>query len=140
MKKMKLRPGAMPWIQRWTLFWTIILCFGSGLAFLFGSALNIWKIVLSNHRILSLHGISSSFLIFLFGTIVFGHIRIGLNLRKNQLTGLLNVAALAILIVTSWFLYYGAEELRDSAVLIHWVVGCLLIFFIVFHVYGIKRK
>lgn len=140
MKKVKLRPGEMPWLQRWTLFWTFTLCLGTGVVFVFGNTLNIWKIVLSNHRVLSLHGISSSFLIFLFGTIVFGHIRVGLNLRKNQITGFLNVAALAILIVTSWFLYYGVEELRDLAVLIHWVIGCLLILFIIFHVYGIKRK
>lgn len=129
------RPGAMPEWQRWSLFWILGICISSGVAYLLGHEFLIFQKTLANHQLLSVHGMSANAVVFLFGTVALGHIRIGLKLKKNRISGLANLFTLVILILTSWMLYYGAEEIRDLAVLTHWIVGLLFIAILICHIH-----
>ena len=79
--------------------------------------------LLGDRSVLTVHGISAGWAVFLLGTVAVGHIRVGWVLRKNRLSGVGNAAALGLLTLTGWGLYYGTEEMRDLTVLAHWSLG-----------------
>ena len=119
------RPGRMPVWQRWCVLTGITLCVISGLLFLLGHEFRIAPSWLGSRTVLTTHGVTASLAIFLFGSVIVGHVRVGLSFRRQIWTGLTNLAALTFLILSSWLLYYGNEEWREDTVFIHWLVGLL---------------
>ena len=115
--------GKMPTWQRWS-FWTVMgICCLSGICYLVGSELLTSSSILTSRKVITAHGVTACFSVFLFGTISAGHIRVGWILRKNKVTGIGNIVTLSLMILTGLGLYYGSEEIRDLAVLLHWVSG-----------------
>ena len=117
------RPGRMPRWQRWSFWFGMGLCLLSGTSYWLGREMVIATAWLGHRNMLSLHGMSAGLAVFLLGTVAVGHIRVGWILRKNRLSGVVNVVTLGLLAMTGWGLYYGPEELRDATVLLHWVLG-----------------
>jgi hypothetical protein len=123
MTKEGRRPGCMPRWQRWAFWLGMGLCLLSGTSYWLGREMFIGTAWLGHRNMLSLHGISAGLAVFLLGTVAVGHIRVGWILRKNRLTGVGNVVALSLLVLSGWGLYYGPEAWRDGTVLAHWVLG-----------------
>ena len=117
------QPGKMPLWQRCS-FWVLMgVCCMSGFSYLIGTELLNPPSIYASRQVITTHGISACLTVFLFGTISMGHIRLGWILRKNKTTGIGNIVTLILMILTGLGLYYGSEEIRDLAVLLHWISG-----------------
>jgi hypothetical protein len=115
--------GKMPQWQRWSFWLVISICCLSGIFYLVGSELLTSPSILHNRKVITTHGLSAYLAVFVFGTISVGHIRLGWILRKNKATGIGNIVTLILMTLTGLGLYYGSEEIRDLAVLLHWISG-----------------
>ena len=133
------RPGRMPAWQRWSVLLGMSLCAISGVLFWVGHELHIAHGTLGSRWVLTLHGVSASLAVFLFGTVMLGYVRVGVNFRRQMFTGISNLIALSILVISSWLLYYGDEEWRDNTVLIHWSVGLLFAVIFLAHLLPLVR-
>lgn len=116
-------PGSMPTWQRWSFGLVFSVCFLSGLIYLMGNEGMPIALMIGHRELMTTHGISSSLLVFLLGTIFVGHVKVGWILKKNTTTGVGNLLVLSLLTITGWGLYYGSENLRDTTVLLHWTLG-----------------
>lgn len=134
------RPGRMPVWQRWCVLTGMSLCVISGLLFLLGHEFRIAPSWFGSRVVLTTHGVTASLAIFLFGSVIVGHVRVGLSFRRQIWTGLTNLAALTFLILTSWVLYYGNEEWREDTVFIHWLVGLLFAVIFTAHLVPLFRE
>ena len=85
-----------------------------------------------NHSILIVHGFAAYFFVLLFGAVMPTHIKAGWKNKRNRLSGGLMVAAMALLLVSGLFLYYG-DVTRDAALWVHWVIGCGLVLLFPLH-------
>ena len=86
-----------------------------------------------------IHGISAAFCIFVIGLVSAGHIRVGLHVRKNMISGLAQASTLLVLVMTGLTLYYGSEDIREGVVLAHWMIGLALLPLFLLHA-SRKRK
>jgi hypothetical protein len=115
--------GKMPRWQRWTFWLVMSTCCLSGICYLVGNEFLTNPSIISSREVITTHGVSAYLAVFVFGTISMGHIRLGWILRKNKATGIGNIVTLSLMILTGLGLYYGSEEIRDLAVLLHWISG-----------------
>ncbi len=74
-----------------------------------------------------MHGVSAMVIAIIFGAALPIHIRIGLHLNKNILSGLSLTAVLLVLMISGQLLYYGSGDSREWIITAHWVVGILSI-------------
>ncbi|MBA3582122.1 MAG: hypothetical protein H0W44_06685 [Gammaproteobacteria bacterium] len=76
--------------------------------------------------VLQWHGVWAFLFIFLFGSLLNGHMRQAWALGRNRIAGSLLLTNLLILTVTACLLYYASHEmLRDYASVVHWLAGLL---------------
>lgn len=115
--------GKMPAWQRWSFWLVMSTCCLSGICYLVGSEFLSSPSILTSRKVITTHGVTACLAVFVFGTISMGHIRLGWILRKNKATGIGNIVTLSLMILTGLGLYYGSEEIRDLAVLLHWISG-----------------
>ena len=93
------------------------------------------------HALLVVHGASSFGSAIAFGSLLPLHVPAGWRQRRNLVTGLTLGSAMAILIVSALVLYYGGEEARAWARLVHLWVGIPAILLAPLHmVLGRSRK
>jgi hypothetical protein len=90
---------------------------------------------------LRLHG-ASAFLVLWFAGLLWGtHARPGLLQPRWRVSGVLILAALALLAVSGYLLYYaGDDTLRDVVRLVHWLTGLALAVPLLVHIVGIRRS
>jgi hypothetical protein len=69
------------------------------------------------------------------GSVLPFHLKAGLKSRRKLWSGLSQLAFLTILLASGALLYYGPEEIRDSVIEIHWMIG--LTFFAIFLLHGV---
>ena len=126
--------GKMPRWQRWTFWLVMSTCCLSGICYLVGSEFLTSLSILTSRKVITTHGVTACLAVFVFGTISMGHIRLGWILRKNKATGIGNIATLSLMVLTGLGLYYGSEEIRDLAVLLHWIAGLMFLPALTLHV------
>lgn len=117
----------MPTWQRYLSYPSFCICMGSGLFYL---VIQEWANefnFLVNRWILVMHGVSAMVIAIIFGAALPIHIRIGLHLNKNILSGLSLTAVLIVLLVSGQLLYYGSGDSREWIITAHWVIGILSI-------------
>lgn len=115
----------MPTWQKYLSYPSFFVCMSSGLLYLI---IQDWASeihFLVNRWILMVHGVSAMLITIIFGAALPIHIRIGLHLNKNILSGLSLTAVLIVLIVSGQLLYYGSGDSRDWMITAHWVIGIL---------------
>lgn len=127
------RPGSMPQWQRMAFWPAVVICSFSGLSYLIAREFFSSHSFFGNSKILAAHGVSAYFIVFLLGSMATGHVRLGLRLRKNRLSGVGNLIAMSLLVITGWGLYYGPEEIRDGVVLLHWLCGSMFLLILFWH-------
>lgn len=75
------------------------------------------------HLLLILHGVSAYALLVVIGSLLPVHVRSGWLRRRNLATGLTMIAVMAVLGITGLMLYYGDEEMQQSAKWLHLAFG-----------------
>ena len=129
------RLGKMPAWQRYFVFIGILSCSLTGIAYLLGHEFHIERTVLGAHSVLVWHGIAAMAATMALGSVLPFHLRAGLKSRRKLWSGLSQLAFLTILLASGALLYYGPEEIRDSVIEIHWMIG--LTFFAIFLLHGV---
>jgi len=84
------------------------------------------------------HGIAAMAATMALGSVLPFHLKAGLKSRRKLWSGLSQLAFLTILLASGALLYYGPEEIRDSVIEIHWMIG--LTFFAIFLLHGVHAK
>jgi hypothetical protein len=79
------------------------------------------------HALLVLHGVTSFGSAIVFGSVLPLHVRAGYLWRRHLFTGFGVTLAMVVLIVSALLLYYGGEETREWARLVHLAAGFALI-------------
>ena len=134
------RSGVMPTWQRWSFALGMGMCCVSGLGYWLAHTLALAPHGWAGRVWLSLHGMSASVAALLFGWVLAGHIRVGWQSRRNRVSGVANAVGLALLIVSSWALYYGSEDMRDTAVWAHESMGLLWIVVLGWHLVRFQSR
>ncbi|AGG32929.1 hypothetical protein D521_0359 [beta proteobacterium CB] len=129
------RLGKMPAWQRYFVFIGILSCSLTGIAYLLGHEFHIERTVLGAHSVLVWHGIAAMAATMALGSVLPFHLKAGLKSRRKLWSGLSQLAFLTILLASGALLYYGPEEIRDSVIEIHWMIG--LTFFAIFLLHGV---
>jgi hypothetical protein len=75
------------------------------------------------HTLLVVHGVTAFGAAIAFGSLLPLHVFVGCLQRRNLVTGLSLALIMTILIVSALLLYYGGEETRKWARLVHLWVG-----------------
>lgn len=132
------RLGKMPAWQRYFVFIGILSCSLTGIAYLLGHEFHIERTVLGAHSVLAWHGIAAMAATMALGSVLPFHLKAGLKSRRKLWSGLSQLAFLTVLLASGALLYYGPEEIRDSVIEIHWMIG--LTFFVIFLLHGVYAK
>jgi hypothetical protein len=120
--------------HRWVLLATLALVAVSGL---------LWFVLhdIMGHDpgdllrvLLVLHGVTSFGSAVAFGSLLPWHVLGGYLYRRNLISGVVVTLAMVLLIVSGLLLYYGGEETREWARVVHLAAGFGLIAVIVVHV------
>jgi len=73
---------------------------------------------------LRLHGAAAIGFLMAFGALLLQHVRSGWRQRVNRATGVVMLAAVGVLILTAYGLYYiGDDRLRMIVGFAHWAIG-----------------
>jgi RsiW-degrading membrane proteinase PrsW (M82 family) len=100
----------------------------------FGDEHSPWE-----RTLLQVHGASAMLMMVYYGYILATHVHAGWRSRRNRLSGLILLSALAFMIVSAYGLYYiGGEDLRAVVSLAHLIVGFSLPLVIGVHVWSAK--
>jgi hypothetical protein len=132
------RLGKMPSWQRNLVLLGMLSCSLTGAAYLLGHEFEIHRALLGTHTVLAWHGVTALLASIALGSILPFHLKAGLKSKRKLFSGFSQLGFLLILLISGALLYYGPEEMRESVVLIHWLVG--LIFFAVFLVHGVYSR
>ena len=90
---------------------------------------------------LKVHGAVAMLFLMVFGSLFIRHIPVGWQQRRQRPSGVPLLSVCAVLILTSWSLYYGGnEDVRHWTSLIHWGLGLALPVMIAVHVWLGRRK
>jgi hypothetical protein len=130
---MSRRPSPAPFqspklggLRRWALYVLVAALLASGAVWLWvhlrtpqgamPSALEPWM--------MKLHGAAALLIIYLAGTMLYGHMLNAWHQRRNRLTGSVTATAFVMLGLSGYGLYYfGGEGLRMFTEWLHWAFG-----------------
>lgn len=84
---------------------------------------------------LKIHGASAMVVLVILGTLIPIHIKRAWKADINRWSGLAMISVNLLLIVTGYGLYYcGGEQSRIVISYFHWIVGCFLPLFLIWHI------
>jgi len=132
------RLGKMPTWQKHFVQIGMLACSLTGTVYLLGHEFHIERAVLGTHSVLAWHGIAAILATMALGSVLPFHLKAGLKSKRKLLSGLSQLAFLAILLVSGALLYYGPAEIRDEVIATHWMIG--IVFFAIFLLHGIYTK
>jgi peptidoglycan/LPS O-acetylase OafA/YrhL len=90
--------------------------------------------------LLVVHGVASFASAIAFGSLLSLHVLVGYRQKRNLVSGLTLVFAMTLLIASALFLYYGGEESRADARLVHLAVGFAAMIAVPLHMVLGRRK
>lgn len=132
------RLGKMPVWQRYFVLAGMLACSITGTAYLLGHEFHIQRAILGAHSVLVWHGVSAMIATIALGSVLPFHLKAGLKSKKKFWSGLSQLIFMSTLLISGAFLYYGPEEIRDTAIATHWMTG--LAFFAIFLLHGVYVK
>lgn len=131
------RLGKMPSWQRTFVICGMMACSITGLMYLLGHQFQIQRAAIGTHNILVAHGIAAMLATLAIGSVLPFHLKAGYKSKKQWWSGFSQLGFLAVLLISGALLYYGPEEIRDSVIDTHWIVG--LLFFTIFMVHAFSK-
>ena len=126
--------------HRLTLYAATFLLFISGVAWAWANHLDETARASESVRqwkpaLLKIHGFSAVAFVLLLGTLLTGHIRRAWHWRKNRGQGAFFLAAVALLTLSGYALYYiGGEELRSAVSRFHLWLGVAIPGLLIWHI------
>ena len=127
------RLGKMPTWQKHFVQIAILSCSLTGMTYLLGHEFDIERSLLGHHKILAIHGLTAIIASIALGSVLPFHLKAGYQSARKWLSGFTQLGLLVILLITGGFLYYGPLEFRDSAILLHWLIGLLFFSILIIH-------
>lgn len=124
-KPKRAKVGCLPRWQRNSTHLFFAVCALSGIGYLLAHTLRWDSLAEYAHTLLVSHGISAYLSVLAFGAVMPGHIRSAWNVRRNRMSGVVMIAVLVALMGSGLLLYYGSEEMHDTVLWVHWIVGGL---------------
>ncbi len=134
------RAGRLPGWQRVPTYLVFAICALSGLLFFLRHDLYLDIPGIATHSYLVVHGTSAAFALLAIGAVLPGHLRVAWLARRNRLSGMVMLLVMGLLMLSGLMLYYGSEEMRDAAVLTHWIVAVAAIAALPLHLILGRRK
>ena len=128
----------MPTWQKHFVQIGMLACSLTGTVYLLGHEFHIERAVLGTHSVLAWHGIAAILATMALGSVLPFHLKAGLKSKRKLLSGLSQLAFLAILLVSGALLYYGPAEIRDEVIATHWMIG--IAFFAIFLLHSVYAK
>lgn len=131
--------------HRLTLYAVTLLLLISGVAWAWANYLDETAQAAESLRdlkpwLLKVHGFSAMAFVFLLGTLLPGHIRRAWLMRKNRGNGAFFLAAVSLLTLSGYALYYiGGEELRHTISRFHLWLGLVVPGLLVWHIWSGRR-
>lgn len=90
---------------------------------------------------MKIHGAVAMLALLVVGSLLPWHAWRAWQVGRNRTTGLVLAAALLIMALTGWALYYvGSEELRPMISYLHWIPGLLGVPALVWHVTAARKR
>ena len=132
------RLGKMPTWQKHFVQIGMLACSLTGTVYLLGHEFHIERAILGTHSVLAWHGLTAILATLALGSVLPFHLKAGLKSKRKLLSGLSQLAFLAILLVSGALLYYGPAEIRDEVIATHWMIG--IVFFAIFLLHGVYTK
>ena len=133
------RLGKMPRWQRTFVICGMMACSITGLMYLLGHEFQIQRSTLGTHSILAAHGIAAMLATLALGSVMPFHIKAGYKSRKQLWSGFGQLGFLFALLITGGMLYYGPEEIRDTAIDTHWIMGLMFAVIFLLHLTVIRK-
>lgn len=130
------RLGKMPSWQRRFVIYGMLACSVTGIIYLLGHQFHIQRSTLGNHGILAAHGVAAMLATLALGSVLPFHIKAGYKSKKQWWSGFSQLGFLAVLMISGALLYYGPEEIRDTTVDTHWIIGLLFFTIFLLHVFS----
>ena len=134
------RLGKMPYWQKWFVILGMLSCSVSGIAYLIGQQLQIYRPLLGSHSILVFHGVGAMLATLALGSALPFHLKAGMQSKRKRISGIGQLSFLGLLMSTGVFLYYGSEELREITINLHWSVGLLFFSMFILHIAKASHK
>lgn len=134
------RLGKMPNWQRGFVISSLCVCAISGLLYLIGHEFHIQRLTLGSHNVLVAHGIAAMLSTLALGSVLPFHLKAGYKSKRKWLSGFSQLTFLVALLVSGALLYYGPEEMRDSVIETHWVIGLLFFTIFILHAFNKLRN
>lgn len=128
------RLGKMPNWQRLFVIYAMMACSVTGLLYLLGHQFQIQRMIFGSHRVLAVHGVAAILATLAFGSVLPFHIKAGYQSKRQWWSGFSQIGFLTILLISAALLYYGPEEIRDTAIEVHWIGGLLFLLTFLVHV------
>lgn len=127
-------------IHKYTLYliWTTLSV--TGLYFAYSQDWKMYDPNIATMYSLKIHGICSSIMLVLLGTLIPVHIQISLDVKRNVKSGLSILSMMLLLSFSGIALYYSAESWIGFMKLLHIWVGVLVVFLLPFHIWLGRRK
>lgn len=137
-----LRLGAT---RRTLLYLLVAMLFVSGAVWLYA---HFWPILDANGLPLPIepwsmkcHGLAAMAILFLSGTMLYGHMLHGWHHRRNRATGIVAASTALLLALSGYGLYYfDGEALRGANEWLHWIVGFSLPLLLWLHIAIGRRR
>lgn len=127
------RLGKMPTWQKAFVISSMLSCSITGTMYLLGHEFHIERKLLGSHKLLAIHGLTAMIASIALGSVLPFHLKAGYQSARKWLSGFTQLGLLVILLITGGFLYYGPLELRDSAIMLHWLAGLFFISIFMIH-------
>lgn len=90
--------------------------------------------------LITIHGLSAMMFVLLLGTLLTGHVRRAWHARKNRGNGVFLLAAVSLLTLSGYALYYlGDESWRSAASQFHLWLGVISPVLLVLHIWSGRR-
>ncbi|MEO6118535.1 MAG: hypothetical protein ABIP37_05635 [Methylotenera sp.] len=136
--KRRSRVAHLPAWQSISSHIIFLICAISGIFYLLAHEFELMPPTLEVHSILITHGISAYLFVLLFGAVMPTHIKAAWKAKRNRISGSLMIAVMSLLLISGLFLYY-ADETRDAALWVHWMIGGGLVLLFPFHFISGRR-
>lgn len=132
-KPKRARVGCLPRWQRYSSHLFFAACALSGVGYLLAHTLRWESLAEYAHQLLVSHGVSAYLSVLAFGAVIPGHIRSAWNVRRNRNSGVAMIAVSVLLMGSGLLLYYGSEEMHDTVLWVHWIVGGFVVALFPYH-------
>ena len=134
------RLGKMPVWQKWFVIFGMLACSTTGSFYLLGHEFGVARSQLGAHSVLAMHGVTAMLATLALGSVLPFHLKAGFKSKTRWMSGFGQLGFLATLLISGGLLYYGPENIRETVITIHWIVGIFFLGNLLLHSFGKLKK